>query len=86
MKAAAGITILILVISLVIFFLIFSRKELYPDNVRISPAEHLHKIYTIREIDSISAAVNYSFTIKNAVVHLHNDSLKIPVKAEKPVI
>lgn len=86
MKTAVGISFLILVLSLAVYFLIFSRKELSQDNIRISPADHVHKIYTIREIDSISAEMNYRFTIKNAVVHLHNDSLKIPVSTEKPAI
>lgn len=86
MKTAAGISILILVLSLIVYFLIFSRRELYQDNTRISSTENVHRTYSMREIDSISAEMNYRFTIKNAVVHPHNDSLKVPVKTEKPII
>jgi hypothetical protein len=86
LKTVAGISFLILVLSLVVYFLIFSRKELYQDNIRISPADHVHKIYSMREIDSISAEMNYTFTVKNAVTHSHNDSLKVPVSTEKPAI
>ncbi len=86
MKTAAGISILILVLSLAVYFLIFSRREFSENNIRLSPADHVHKIYTIREIDSLSAEMNYHFTIKNAVTHPHNDSMKVPVKSENPVI
>lgn len=86
MKTAAGISILILVLSLVVYFLIFSRREFSQDNIRTGLTDHVHKIYTMREIDSLSAEMNYRFTIKNAVVHLHSDSLKVPLKTEKPVI
>ncbi len=86
MKTAAGISILILGLSLIVYFLIFSPKDHSQDTIGISPADYMHKIYTIREIDSLSAEMNYRFTIKNAVVHLHNDSLKVPVKSENPAI
>ncbi|HSD62357.1 MAG TPA: hypothetical protein VLB50_01125 [Ignavibacteriaceae bacterium] len=86
MKKAIGIIVLILAISLIIYFLLFDRKEIYPDNIRISSAENVHKVYSMREIDSISARMNFRFTYKNAVTHLHNDSLRTPIKMEKPVI
>lgn len=86
MKKAIGITILILAASLIIYFLLFSYGKIYSGNIKLITSVHQHKIFSIREIDSLTADMNYGFTIKNAVTHPNPDSLKIPFKPERPSI
>lgn len=86
MKKAIGITILILIVSFVIYLLLFSYGKIYSDHSSLVETGRSRKVYSIREIDSISADMNYRFTIKNAEVHINKDSLKTPFKPEIPSI
>ncbi len=83
-----GFIIFILVASVIIFYLFYSYSgKSYFGNIDFVKNEHQNKILSMQEIDSLTAELNYSFTIKNAVVHLKNqDSLRTPFKPEKPSI
>jgi len=86
MKNAIGIAILILIASFVIYLLLFSYGKIYSDHSLLVETGRPHKIYSMREIDSLSADMNYRFTIKNAEVRINKDSLKTPLKPEIPCI
>jgi hypothetical protein len=86
MKKAIGVTVLILIASFIVYFLLFSNKRIYPAHIVYSGNGIQQKAYSMREIDSISADMNYWFTVKNAVTHLSRTSHKTPFKAETPSI
>ena len=73
------------IVSMIIFYLFYYSGKRYPGNVGFVKNEYQNKILSMQEIDSLTAAMNYHFTIRNKVVHkIGQDSLKIPVKAEIP--
>jgi hypothetical protein len=85
-----GFIILILTASIIIYYLLlhpgindFEKNDVVMYN---SGKGSQYKILSMREIDSLTANLNYSFTIKNAVTHISRDSLKIPLKPENPSI
>ncbi len=86
MKNAISIIILILIASFIIYFLLFSYGKIYMDQTLLIETERSHRVYSMREIDSISADMNYRFTLKNAKIHINRDSLKTPMKHETPTI
>jgi hypothetical protein len=78
--------IFVLIASVIIFYLFFSHSgKSYSGSMEFAKNEHPNKILSMREIDSLTASMNYHFTIKNRIVHaVSPDSVKIPVKQEKP--
>jgi len=86
MKKAIGVTALILSASIVIYLLLFSYGKTYTDHSLLLDTGRPHHVYSMREIDSISADMNYRFTLKNAIAPVNKDSLKIPNITEIPSI
>lgn len=86
MRKALGVIILILFVAVIIYFLFYSYNgRAHLSRVNFLSGESQAKIISMRQIDSLTAALNYDFTIGNRVVHtIRPDSLKIPLKPEKP--
>jgi hypothetical protein len=86
MKKAIGVTILILIAAVIIYFFFYNGAgKNYLSRLNIISDEHPQRILSMREIDSLTAAMNYHFTIKNKVVHpVSADSIRIPLKTESP--
>jgi hypothetical protein len=86
MRKALGVIILILFLAVVVYFLFYSYNgKGRLSSINFTSGEFQDKIISIKEIDSLTAALNYNFTIKNRIVHTVNpDSVKIPLKPEKP--
>jgi hypothetical protein len=86
MKKALGVIILILFVAVIIYFDFYSyngRSQL--SSINFPSGESQDKNISIRQIDSLTAALNYNFTISNRIVHtVSTDSIKIPLKPEKP--
>lgn len=78
--------IFVLIASIIIFYLFYSYSgESYSGSSNFVKNEHRIKILSMQEIDSLTADLNYHFTIENRVVHVvAPDSLRIPVKTETP--
>lgn len=72
--------------SIIIFYLFYNYSgKSNSGSIGFVKNEYQNKILSMQEIDSLTAAMNHHFTIKNKVVHrTGQDSLKIPVKAEMP--
>ncbi len=81
-----GFIIFVIIASIIIFYLFFSYSgKSYSGNIDFVKIEHRNKIISMRDIDSLTASLNYHFTVKNRIVHqISPDSVKIPVKQEKP--
>lgn len=86
MWKALGVIILILIVSVAVYVLIYTfngkGRHNYADfdygNVRHNPM-------SIKQIDSLTAVLNYNFTVKNKIVrNVNQDSLLTPLKTEKP--
>ncbi len=86
MRKAVGVILLIFVLSLVIYVLFFRTMEgRSTRDIEFVSETDIHTLYTIRQIDSLTADLNYEFTIKNKVTHpVRSDSLMIPRKGESP--
>lgn len=86
MRKALGVTILILFISIVVYILFYSfNSSSRLSSINFISVERQNKFNSIRQIDSLTAALNYNFTIRNRIVHVMNpDSVRIPLKPEKP--
>jgi hypothetical protein len=86
MWKALGVSILILFVSVIVYVLIYS----FNGEGRYSFADFdygnlRYKAMSIKQIDSLTAALDYNFTVKNRIVHnVSQDSLKTPLKTEKP--
>ena len=78
--------VFVIIASIVIFYLFFRYSgKSYSGSVYFIKNEPQKKILSMQEIDSLTAAMNYHFTIKNKAVHRSGrDSIRIPVKAEIP--
>ena len=81
-----GFIIFILIASIIIFYLFYSYSgKSYFGNINFIKNEYQNKILSMQQIDSLTASLNYHFTIKNRVIHtISPDSIKIPVKPENP--
>ncbi len=85
MRQAVGVILLIFVLSVIIYVLFFStaRGRIGPDIDFVSEG-NMHKIVSIKQLDSLTASLNYEFTIKNRVVHpVSADSLKNLVRPKR---
>ena len=81
-----GFIVLVIIASIIIFYLFFSYSgKRYSGSIDFAKSEHRNQILSMRQIDSLTASMNYHFTIKNRIVHpVSPDSVKIPVKQERP--
>ena len=86
MKKAFGVTILILIVSVIVYILFYSfNGKGRLNSINFISVERQNKINSIRQIDSMTAALNYNFTVSNRIVHaISPDSVRIPLKPEKP--
>jgi hypothetical protein len=86
MKTALGVTVLILIAAVIIYYFWFSFAwKNTRGGVSLIPDGYQHKSMSIRQIDSLTAGINYGFTIKNKIVHMPGpDSIMVPVKGENP--
>jgi hypothetical protein len=90
MRKVFGFILLVLIASVIIYYLLFNhganyiiKNDIVVHNIGM---ESQYKILSMRQIDSLTADFNYSFTIKNAVTHLNRESLRTPLKPEKSSI
>ncbi len=86
MRKAFGVILLILVLSVIVYALFYSvGKNKISREIDLVSGGQMHKIESIRQIDSLTADLNYEFTIKNKVIHpVSPDSLRVPRKQESP--
>ncbi len=86
MRKAVGVILLILVVSVIVYIIFYSpAKNGSIHNIDIVSEGEIHKAASMRQIDSLTADLNYEFTIKNKVVHTASpDSIRIPQKRETP--
>ncbi len=86
MKKALGVIVLILIAAVIIYYFLFSYAwKNNRDGISLIPDGYQHKSMSIRQIDSLTAQINYGFTIKNKVIHiLDSDSIRVPEKGENP--
>ncbi len=86
MRKAVGVILLIFVVSLVVYAFFFSTaKNRVGQEIGLISEDNMHKIVSIKQIDSLSADLNYEFTIRNKVIHpVSTDSLQVPRKGENP--
>ena len=88
MKTALGVTVLILIAAVIIYYFWFSYAwKNTRGGVSLIPDGYQHKSMSIRQIDSLTADLNYNFTIRNKVIQpVSPDSLRILRKGENPAI
>ncbi len=88
MRKAVGVILLIFVLSLVVYVLfINTAKNRSVRDIGLLADGRMHKAVSMRQIDSLTAELNYSFTIRNKVIHpVSPDSLRSPRKGENPAI
>jgi hypothetical protein len=85
-RKALGVILLIFVVALIVYALFYSTvKNRSIREVELISEGSIHKIVSMRQIDSLTADLNYYFTIKNKVIHpIRLDSVKIRRKGEIP--
>lgn len=88
MRKTLGVILLILVVSVIIYIIFYSTAmNSSSRNIDIVSEGRMHKAASMRQIDSLTADLNYSFTIRNKVIHpVSPDSLRILRKGENPAI
>ncbi len=86
MRKAVGVILLIFVLSLIVYVLFFNTaRNGFGRDIYFVSEGNMHETFSIKQIDSLSADLNYSFTIKNKVVHpVSPDSILVPQKVETP--
>ncbi len=86
MRKAFGVILLILVLSVIVYALFYTiGKNKIGREIDLVSEGQIPKIESMRQIDSLTADLNYEFTIKNKVVHpVSPDSIRIPQKGETP--
>jgi hypothetical protein len=85
-RKALGVILLIFVLSVIVYVLFYNTaKNESIHGISYVSEGRMHEMISMRQIDSLSADLNYRFTIKNKVIHpVSPDSLKIPLKGESP--
>jgi len=80
-----GFIIFVLIASIIIFYLFFSYSgKSYFGKIDFVKNEHRNKSLSMQQIDSLTASLNYHFTIKNRIIHrVSPDTVKIPVKQQR---
>ena len=86
MRKALGVILLIFVLSVIVYILFYNTaKNESIRGISYVSEGRIHEMISMRQIDSLSADLNYRFTIKNKVIHpVSPDSLQIPLKGESP--
>ena len=88
MRKALGVILLILVVSVIVYIIFYSAaKNGSSRNIDIVSEGRMHKTASMRQIDSLTADLNFNFTIRNKVIQpVSPDSLRILRKGENPAI
>ncbi len=86
MKKALGVIVLIVIAAVIIYYFWFSYAwKNSSGGISLIPGGYQHKAMSIKQIDSLTAEINYGFTIKNKIVKISTpDSIRVPVKGENP--